>query len=468
MQTGPITEDRLRARRFIGLAVGSLLVAGLLSLALVLGRTPGLDRLAGDPLLFKRALVVHVVLALVVWFHAFTAGLHALLPGRRSGFAARHAPFLSAAGLLALLAAPLVPGAQPVLSNYIPVVDHPLFLLGLGLFAAGVLLSLLDSRLLPSLAPAPRPGLLTPSAQIGLRSAGLLLVVALATLLASWVNTPALPDPLLYYELLFWGTGHVLQFASVAAMLAIWLALVEGALERPLLSRSRATFLFALLATPALVGLVLPSGGTGSALYREGFTTLMRWGIFPVVGVVLAVCVRGVWRSPVRKTDPRLLTFFASASLSVLGFLLGAMIRGSNTLVPAHYHASIGAVSAAFMGFTFLLLEPLGLRRLSGRALRLARWQPLLFGAGQAVFALGFGLAGAHGMGRKVYGAEQVRRTFAETLGLGVMAVGGLAAVAGGLLFLGLVVRAWIAADRRSNTLGDTAWIHKASTPSRS
>lgn len=468
METGPITEDRLRARRFIGLAVGSLLLAGLLSLALVLGRTPGLDRLAGDPLMFKRALVVHVVLALVVWFHAFTAGLHALLPGRRSGFLARHAPFLSAAGLLALLAAPLVPNAQPVLSNYIPVVDHPLFLLGLGLFAAGVLLSLLDSRLLPALSPAPRTGLLTPSAQIGLRSAGLLLVVALATLLASWIHTPALPDPLAYYELLFWGTGHVLQFASVAAMLAIWLALVEGALQRPLLSRSHATLLFALLATPALVGLVLPSQGTGSAMYREGFTTLMRWGIFPVVGAVLAVCLRGLWRSPVRRTDPRVLTFFASASLSVLGFVLGAMIRGSNTLVPAHYHASIGAVSAAFMGFTFLLLEPLGLRRLSGRSLRLARWQPLLFGVGQAVFALGFGLAGAHGMGRKVYGAEQVRRTLGETLGLGVMAVGGLAAVAGGLLFLGLVVRAWIAADRRSTALGDTAWMHKASTPSRS
>jgi heme/copper-type cytochrome/quinol oxidase subunit 1 len=77
---------------------------------------------------------------------------------------------------------------------------------------------------------------------------------------------------------------------------------------------------------------------------------------------------------------------------------------------------------------------------------RAARWQPAVFGAGQFVFALGFALAGAHGSERKVYGAEQAGRGLAESIGLGVMGLGGLVAAAGGLVFLGLVVRRWRAA----------------------
>ena len=46
-------------------------------------------------------------------------------------------------------------------------------------------------------------------------------------------------------------------------------------------------------------------------------------------------------------------------------------------------------------------------------------------------------------MGRKVYGAEQALRSAAETLGLGIMGVGGLVAIAGGVLFLSIVAVVW-------------------------
>ena len=74
-------------------------------------------------------------------------------------------------------------------------------------------------------------------------------------------------------------------------------------------------------------------------------------------------------------------------------------------------------------------------------ALRRARLQLLLFGGGQAVFALGFALAGAYGLGRKQYASEQHVRSLGEYLGLGVMGAGGLVAVASGLLFLAVMVR---------------------------
>ena len=72
---------------------------------------------------------------------------------------------------------------------------------------------------------------------------------------------------------------------------------------------------------------------------------------------------------------------------------------------------------------------------------RHARLQLVLFGAGQAVFGLGFALAGAYGLGRKQYGTEQHVRSVGEYLGLSVMGLGGLIAVAGGIFFLVVMVR---------------------------
>ena len=61
------------------------------------------------------------------------------------------------------------------------------------------------------------------------------------------------------------------------------------------------------------------------------------------------------------------------------------------------------------MTLTWVLLEPAGLKLPEGRMARATRWQPAIFGFGQAVFAIGFAIAGLYGAGRKMYGTEQVR-----------------------------------------------------------
>lgn len=60
---------------------------------------------------------------------------------------------------------------------------------------------------------------------------------------------------------------------------------------------------------------------------------------------------------------------------------------------------------------------------------------------GQAVFAIGFGIGGAYGLGRKAYAAEQHVRSAGELVGLGVMGLGGLVATVAGVWFLALVLR---------------------------
>ena len=111
-------------------------------------------------------------------------------------------------------------------------------------------------------------------------------------------------------------------------------------------------------------------------------------------------------------------------------------------MLPAHDPASIGAVTVAFMAVSYLLLAPMRFASPSGRLARLVPWQLHLFGFGQVIFAIGFGLGGMHGLSRKAYAAEQHIRSIGELVGLGIMGAGGLVAVAGGLLFLFLMVQA--------------------------
>lgn len=451
---------QIDARRWFALAIGSLVIAGLLSLAVVVGRLPVLSRIIDDPLFFKRCLVVHVDLALVVWFYAFLAAMLALR-SPVSGNRIQTAAFIGAvAGVFAMLAGALVKGAQPVLANYVPVIDHPLFAAGLAAFFVGALFFYVSQLAAPS---DTLRATLPPDVSIGLQAAAVTVVIAAAT----WVSARAgLPEGLDVYtraEFLAWGPGHVLQAANACAMLAVWLWLIERTTGKPVLRASAARLIFGALVLPQAIMPLLTVRGTMDSLYHTGATQLMRWAIFPAIVTVLVIGVRHLVRHR-RNQPPRshaartaFTGFIASAGLAVFGMILGACIRGSTTLVPAHYHASLGAVTVAFMTAAYLVSEIVartpspGARR--ERLWRSAKWQLALFGVGQTVFVLGFAIGGAYGLGRKTYAAEQHVRSAGELTGLVVMGVGGLVAVAGGLWFLFLILREMRRGWRASSTV---------------
>ena len=450
-QLSPSSETQGPASRYVArwlfLALGSLLLAGLLSLAVVIGRLPPLSRLIDDPLFFKRCLVVHVDLALVVWFYAFISALAALRVRCHAGWHEGVAFISAVLGVVFLVLGGALTGAAPVLANYIPVVDHPVFLLGLGLFFFGVIAHTLRTL---GESTFQRTGGLSPDAGVGVQASGLALVLAASSWVSAQAGLPEGLDRRTHFEFAHWGAGHVLQVANVAAMLAIWLWLAARATGRPVLTARRARWLFGCLLLPHAVMPLLSWQGALHRTYVEGATLLMRWGIFPVVLATLVLCLRHRRQRPDRiaTEHTRLLWtgLATSAGLTLLGFLLGACIRGSTTLVPAHYHASLGGITAAFMVAAHLLKDQLSpasssaLQSGGGHA-RSARRQLICFGAGQAVFALGFGWAGLHGLGRKVYAGEQHVRTFSEHVGLGIMGLGGLVAAAGGVWFLVLLLR---------------------------
>lgn len=431
------------ARGWFLFAIGSLVLAGLLSLLLVVGRLPFLSAVFTDPLFFKRALVVHVDLALVVWFQAGTAAFLAYALGDRMPRRVVGLAFaLCGAGVGGLLAGALMPGAQPILSNYVPVIDHPVYLTGLaawftgsGLFFAAALA-----------AAAPRHGECPDDAVVAFRAAALGNLIALATFAAAWRTTLSGLPAIGYYELLMWGGGHALQAANVAAMLGLWLFLLHRWSGRAVLSASASRWLLSSLILPHASLPVLALLGTSQSAYTEMSTALMRWTLFPVMLIILGLGVRHILQTRAPGTalnlDRRLVGLAGSATLAVLGLVLGAFIRGSNTLVPGHYHAAIGAVTLALMTAAYDLAAALSPLSFAADLAQRGRRQLLTFGFGQATFALGFAIAGVHGLGRKQYGVEQHVRSLGEYVGLGVMGVGGILAVVGGLLFLAVMLRA--------------------------
>jgi len=435
-------------RRWLTLSITSLLLAGLLSLFVVVGRIPALAGVISDPLMFRRALVVHVTLALTVWFYSFIAGLAHLAAPRLPEISVRWMHTLAGISVVFLLLGAIAPGGEPILANYLPVVDHPIFLLGLILFFASVFALSIMVLVSPIYGEA---STLPPDALVAMRATLWALLLAGVTWLATQFWLPEGLSTLAWFEFSAWGAGHVLQVANVGVMLTVWLWAVARLSGRPLLSVRWARVLMAALVLPHLLVPLFAVVPAWQGAYIHGSTQLMRFAIFPVVLVVMAASAHRLISSRARRLSmgpaERLIMAGVAGSmgLTLLGFILGAMIRGSTALVPAHYHAALGGVTLALMTMAYFLIQRKG--EGSSPAARDARgwiWPRLqihLYSWGQAVFAIGFGLGGWFGLGRKEYGGDQPERGLGEVVGLGVMGMGGLLAAIGGILFLILLIR---------------------------
>jgi len=417
---------------------------------LVLSRAPYVKDAFAFADFFRVALIVHVDLSVLVWFAAFAGILWTLNGSARLLSAGWAALALCAAGTLLMCAAPFFENVPPVMSNYVPVLDGRLFLGGLLVFAAGCALLVLRAML-----AAPRVGTRPDGAaalRFGLNAAAVSAAVALIAFAWSWFALPSGLDGKAYYEVLFWGGGHVLQFTWTLLMFVAWLWLADAMGARAPLSPRIAILLFGIglasvFATPVLY---LAYDVVSVEHYRLQ-TWLMRIGgglaIVPfglAVAYALALAPRAAPAArPLRAALAWSLVLFGA------GGLIGLAIHGSNVKIPAHYHGSIVGVTLAFMGLAYHLLPQMGYAAPQGR---LATVQPWLYGAGQLAHVLGLLWSGGYDVQRKVAGAEQVLRSTEQIAAMGLMGLGGLLAVAGGILFIVIVIRAMMASRWTSST----------------
>ena len=422
------------AKAWLLLGIAALIGAGLLAILLVVARTPGVNELIPIKDFFRAALIVHVDLSVLIWFMAFGGMLWSLAGNEKLATLGWAGIWLAVAGTGLMVVSPFCGDPQPLLNNYIPILQQPVFFAGLCISGAGFAATLLRALLtsVPS-GWSERSDVIA----IGLYAAAIAGSLAFIGFCWSWLGRPAYEGHALY-EAVFWGGGHTLQFQHALLMVVAWLLLLSN-LGQPLQTSSRVlAVLFILAALPVLaMPVIYILAPVGTPAHIVGFAKLMEHGhslMLPLIVLVLIALLK------VRKLQsPAKSALFASVLLFIAGGVLAFMIRGVNVVIPAHYHGSIVGVTLAFMGLAYVLLPRLGYAEVEGR---MARWQPYVYGAGQLIHIIGLAWSGGYGVQRKVAGAEQVLLTWQQKTGMGMMGLGGLIAIIGGIMFVLVCLKA--------------------------
>ncbi len=427
------------------LAVGALAVAGVFALLLALSRVPGMDRAPFWPIgFFYKGLVIHVVFSLVIWLMGVFAFLVTVATQRASGDSPRAAPLGRIGQGVALIAFPFLfapaffDATQPELTNYIPLIRHPAYDLGLLLLAVGMLAPVI--RLFVNL-PGRRGPLsaLTLAMSVG----GFVYLLALVSFGVAGILLARRGDLMSSRELLFWGGGHLMQFVYAIVLLTNWRILARRSLGATAVDDALFCIAVAIIGALAIAGPVFYAAFDAFSEAQHEAFRLLQFGVaLPslLVAVPLLAAARRVGppaRWPWR--DPAFFTLAMSLSLFALGGLMGLLISGSDTRTPAHYHAVITAVSVSGAGMLLTFgIDELGLAPVSARATRALI---ALYGGGQFVASIGMFVAGGYGAARKTpTGVGSLDAVAAA--GMAVHGIASIFTILGGASFVVVAVRA--------------------------
>ena len=445
---------------WLALAIGSLVLAGIFAMLVAFTRTPAVQLLR-SPNAFHLSLVAHVTFGFTVWFVTFAGALWIYAAWRANYSLNSHLSWaglaLATTGSIAMAVPAFTLQGRPYLNDYVPVIDHPLFWVGLAATGAGVTLqalAYLAARWVArrgSLAdggPAPRER----PESLGMAIAAVAMLLTLTTVLVTAARLePAVPFG---YRLrvLFWGGGHLLQYLHVAAMASVWFVCsalaVGGRAPAPRAQR---------LLLSAMVPFMIAVAGAylvwrPEELLVTHLVTILTFGGLGAISVPVAMnAAAGMGKAGVRPWgNPLFSSTMLSFALFAIGGVMGLIGFHQDTRVPAHYHGMVGAVTLAYMGIAPVLLKLTGRQQWSER---LARWQPSLYALGLLGLMVGMHWAGGHGAPRKTFGFTWANAQ--ALVALNLMGIGSLLAIAGGIAF---IVNMGLPFLHRTSTVGGRSW----------
>ena len=473
-------EALMKANAVAG--VVALLAGGILALLVTLTRWQYVHLLAPDS--FYLVLTAHGLNMLVFWIIFFEIAIlyfaaSTLLKCRLA------TPNMAWLGFILMVTGALVnnyavfSGTSSVMfTSYAPMGAHPTFYLGLILFAVGALIGcfVFFGTLVVGVSEKTYNGSV-PLVTFGAITAAIIAVFTIASgaiiLIPTFLWSIGLVDYIdsLTYRTVWWAFGHSSQQINVSAHVSVWYAIaaiVFGA--KPMSEKvSRTAFLLYifflqlasahhLLADPGLTsnwkifntsyamylavlasmvhGLTVP-GAIEVAQREKGFNAgLFEW------------LRKAPWSNPV----------FSGMFISLIGFgflggISGVMMGTEqlnliihNTIyVPGHFHATVVVgTTLAFMSLTYFLIPVLFRRRMLFP--KLAQYQPYLFGLGMSAFALFMMGAGTLGVPRRHWDISFAGNAMpyefpgAAWLMMALMAISGLVAIVGGIIYLAITV----------------------------
>lgn len=420
----------------LSVAVGFLLASGVYPLLLALARTtyemPWKE-------LFYTALVLHVDFTVLWWLLAVAGVFWSLNSNGRNIQGGWMALALIVFGGILAGIAPLTADSNPLTNNYVPMLENHMFIKGLIVFGGGVLVLLLRA-----LAATPYKETFTANHEgamrFGVWTSAVAALIAVLMLLWTIVDMPVINESRTYYETMFWAGGHVLQFVHTALMCVCWLWLASACGVETPASPKLAMAAFAIGVLPVLLApMPFVQYGIGNPEFMNWFVWLMRDGngVAPLI-IGMAVIWGLIKSGPVALEDRHLyVSLLVSIFLFGLGGVLGFFIAESSTLITAHYHGSIVAVTMAFMAITYYLLPRFGFAQPN---LKWARIQVYAYAFGQFIHIVGLAWGGGHGMKRKVVGTTQDIGVQAFVTPQDLVGLGGVIAVLSGILFAAVVL----------------------------
>jgi cytochrome c oxidase subunit 1 len=463
-------------------ATVALLIGGTAALLVLLTRWQAVHLLSD--VMFYRWLTIHGMNMLIFFILFFEMGvlyftsavlLNSRVAAPKMGWVA-FALMVLGAGLVEW--AMFTGRADVLVSSYVPLRAHPLFYLGVILFAVGAMI--VTAIFFATLVIAKRERTYTgsvPLVTFGGLTAAIIAVITLGHGAAVYIPTFLWSlglmdvDPQVY-RLLWWAMGHASQQINVAAMVAIWYllgALTVGAVVvNEKISRTAFVLYIFFISMAAAHHLLVDPGfgpswkvvNTSYFMYMAVLASMLHGFTVPA-GVEMGMRLRGFtqgifgWLRRAPWDDPG---FSAMVfSVVVFGFVGGITgvtfgteqinIVAHNTLrIPGHFHSTVVSGTAmAFMGATYYLIPLIFRKRIAFYPL--ARWQPYVFAIGMLIFSLCMTFAGTFGVPRRHYdisftgAAFQLQYSPAANLMIALMAIGGLIAITGGAMYI--LVTVW-------------------------
>jgi cytochrome c oxidase subunit 1 len=433
--------------------------------------------------LFYRFLTLHglnMLIFFIIFFEMavlYFAGpvlLSSRLPAPAAGWLAFA---LMVTGMLTVNATVLAGKADVLFTSYPPLQAHPLYYLGIILFAVGALVvtALFFATLVVARRERTYQGSI-PLVSFGALTAAIIAVITLLHGAAIYIPTFLWSlgvmhvDPQVY-RMVWWGLGHSSQQINVAAHVSIWYLLagltVGGVVVNEKISRM-AFVLYILFISMASAHHLLVDPGMGPAwkiwntsyaMYLAVLASMVHGFTVPA-GIEMGQRLRGYtrgtfeWLKKAPWSDPG----FSGMALSVVifGFLGGVTgvtigteqinIIAHNTLrVPGHFHTTVvGGTALAFMAVTYYVLPLIFGKRVAFWPL--ARIQPYLFGIGIVILSMSMIFQGIFGVPRRHWDVSFSNAPFpleyhpAVQLFQATMGLGGLLAIAGGLAYILIAV----------------------------
>ncbi|MDX1917274.1 MAG: hypothetical protein SFT68_04750, partial [Rickettsiaceae bacterium] len=195
---------------WIIISILSLALGGLYSIFIVLLRTPFVSEFFLNKSIFKTSLIIHVDLTVLFWLTSF---MMMIMSSNFVGFFARttqNLQYIIIFSILLISASPAVSSSTPFLNNYVPVLHNFLFIVGLGLFFSCFVVIAIFAIISGSHISIP----------LGILS--LMICISFGDSAYKLGYASDILDQSHYYELLFWGCGHLLQFLYISGLIIIW------------------------------------------------------------------------------------------------------------------------------------------------------------------------------------------------------------------------------------------------------